>query len=168
MTSPHAVVEGLTENCAKTLRLLSGAMSAGVLAVAGVVAFFYARSGGEPLPPNAARLINILTMGAMAWTVAGIALGEFLWRRGVRGVDSPARADAGVQAAFLVRLAVREGTALLGLTTLLLGAMNGVLAAFPAYWVNAAPAVLFLFFVWARWPTLDGLRSQVRDVLPPV
>lgn len=168
MTPREAVVEGLTEGCAKTLRLLSGALSAGVLAFAGVVAFLYARSGGGPLAPNAARLINILTMGAMAWTVAGIALGEFLWRRGVRAITAPAAADAGVQAAYLIRLVVREGTALLGLCVLLLGALNGVLAAFPAYWVNAAPAVLFLFFVWARWPSLDGLRAQVRDVLPPV
>ncbi|MDX6769609.1 MAG: hypothetical protein SF051_08765 [Elusimicrobiota bacterium] len=168
MTSPHAVVEGLSEADASVLRLVAAALAAGVLLAAGVAGWLYLGGAGRPVPPNGARLVNILTMAAMAWTLAGIAAGEFLWRRLVRAIEEPARAGAAVRSAFIVRLALREGTALLGLVVLVVGALNGVLAAFPAYWVNAAPAALFLFFVWARWPSLDNLREQVKDALPPV
>lgn len=163
MSDAHAVAEGLTDKAARTLRVLCGGLGGAVAAFALVVAWAYAGEG-HISQPNAARLINILTMTAMSWTLAGILAGEFLWRRGVRLTGNPAKADARVSAAFMLRLALREGAALLGLTVCFLAARNGVLRAYPAYWVNSVPALLFAFFLYARWPSLENLRSQVRDV----
>ena len=165
MTDPHAVVEGLTAAAAQKLRVLCVGMSGGVLLLAAWVAWTYF-SDSVVTHANAARFINIMTMVAMGWTLAAIATGEVLWRRLVRGIASPADADGVVHTAFVLRLALREGAAILGLVVCFLGAGNGVLRAYPAYWVNAAPAALFLLFWWARWPSLDNLRSQVRDALP--
>ncbi len=167
MTDPHAIAEGLTDACGRSLRVISGAMGAGIGGFAALVLWSYA-NGDTVVLPNSARLINILTMVTMAWSLAGILAGEFMWRRAVRAIARPADADAGVQTAFVIRLALREGTALLGLVACFLAAQNGVLRAFPAYWVNAAPAALFLFFLYAQWPSLDNLRSQVRDALSSV
>ena len=165
MTDPHAVAEGLTQEGSHKLRILCVGMAGGVLLLAGWVAWTYI-CGAVDTHPNAARFINIMSMVAMGWTLAAIATGEFLWRRLVRGIASPADADGVVHMAFVLRLALREGAAMLGLVVCFLAARNGVLSAFPAYWVNAAPAALFLFFLWARWPSLDNLRAQVKDALP--
>lgn len=165
MTDPHAVVEALTPDVAAKLRVLSGGMGAGILGFAAFVVWTYF-AGSVDAYANAPRFINIMTMVAMGWTLAGIAAGEFVWRYCVRRVENPAEADATVQMGFTLRLAFREGTAILGLVVCFLAAGNGVLRAYPAYWVNAAPAALFLFFLWARWPSFEGLRAQVKDALP--
>lgn len=165
MSDPRAVVEGLTEASARALRPVTGGMAAGIVGFAAFVAWSYA-GGGTVEQPNAARFINIMTMAAMAWSLAGIMAAEFMWRRTVRAIERPADADASVQTAYILRLALREGGALLGLVVCFLACGNGVLRAYPAYWVNAAPAVLFLFFVYVRWPTLENLRAQVREAMP--
>lgn len=164
MTDPHAVVEGLTQKGSQKLRIMCAGMAGGILFLAGWVAWTYA-SDSLVTHANAARFINIMTMVAMGWTLAAIAAGEFMWRRGVRAIAESSSADAAVATAFILRLALREGAAMLGLVVCFLAARNGVLRAYPAYWVNAAPAALFLFFLWARWPSLDNLRSQVKDAL---
>lgn len=135
----------------------------GVVLFAGVAVWQWAVSAATPQPGDA-RLINMLTTVAMGWSVAAILLSEKLFKKLLSAVDNPARADSAVQTAWIVRAAVREGAAMLGVVVCLLAALKGVLQAFPAYWVNLVPAALFLGFLATRWPSLENLRAQVRQL----
>lgn len=167
MTDRFALAEAIDERTPRTLQVIAGAMASGVLVMTGLVVYFRLGAGGPPQPADV-RLINAFTTAVMAWCAGAIVFSEFLWKRRLRAVANPAHAPSVVQTAFIVRLAVREGAALLGLVACMLAAMKGVLAAYPAYWVNAAPAALFLFFLAVSWPSREGLRRQVLDALDAV
>lgn len=157
------MAEAVTERTAATLRLIAGAMGAGVVLLAGVAFYFFV--AGEKTPqPGEVRVINILTGIVMLQALAAIAAAEFVWRKLLSRVEEPGAADGAVLSASIVRLALREGAAMLGLVVCLLAALNGTLRVYPAYWVNLAPSAFFLFFLAARWPSLDGLREQVREL----
>lgn len=164
MTDRFALAEGIDEGTARTLRAVSGAMGAGILMMGAVVLYFHL---GAKAPPETGdvKLINAFTTAVMAWCAGAIFLSEYLWKRQLRAVDNPAHAPSAVQTAFIVRLALRDGAAFLGLVACMLAGMKGVLKAYPAYWVNAAPAALFLFFLSVSWPSREGLRRQVLDAL---
>lgn len=162
MIDKEVLAEGVTERTAASLRAIAMAMAGGVAALGGAAFWFFVT--GEKLPqPQEVKLINALTTVSMLWAMAAIFVGERLWKNTLAKLDGPAAADGAVQTGYILRLALREGAALLGLVVCLLAALNGVLRAFPAYWVNLAPAALFLFFLAARWPSLDNLRAQVRE-----
>lgn len=136
-------------------------MAAGMVLLAGLVAWTNA-TGSKMATPDDARLINLLTTVAMGFTLAAIAVSEFLWRRMLRSVPAGSLAGA-VQQAFILRLACREGAGLLGLTVAYLAALNGTLRAYPAYWVDAAPAALFVGFVALHWPSEERLDQEARE-----
>lgn len=154
--------EGVPEPVAQTLRIISFAMAAGLTAMAGLVAWTYFNYKGEAPTPDRVRLINILTTVAMAVTLSAIAASEVLWRRMLK--KRTGALSGAVQTAFIVRLALREGPGLLGLTAAYLAAANGTLKAYPAYWVNAVPYALFLTFLAAHWPTAERLASEAREI----
>ena len=136
-------------------------MAAGMVLLAGLVAWTNA-TGDKSATPENVRLINLLTTIAMGVTLSAIAVSEFLWRRMLRAAPADGLAAA-VQQAFIIRLACREGAGLLGLTVAYLAALNGTLRAYPAYWVDAAPAALFVGFVALHWPSAERLESEARD-----
>jgi hypothetical protein len=163
VTGRDALAEGLTPRAAATLRVVSGAMGGGVIVLSALAVSAHLRSAGAAPLPQDVRVINMMTVMTMAWSLAAIVAGETLWKRRLASVENPAGADAAVTAAFVIRLACREGSALLGGVVCLLAAMKGVLRAYPAYWVDLVPAALFFGFLAARWPSLEGLRRQVRE-----
>ena len=67
--------------------------------------------------------------------------------------------------AEIVRLALWEGPATLGLVVCFLGALSGDLAAQPLYWLNASTAALFLWNAWSLFPTVERLRGLIRGRL---
>lgn len=154
--------DGVPEPVAQTLRIICLAMAAGLTAMAGLVAWTYFNHKGEPPTPERVRLINTLTTVAMAWTLIGIVVSEVMWRKLLK--STPGALGAKIQTAFVVRLAAREGAGLLGLTVAYLAAANGTLKAYPAYWVNLAPFVLFLGFLAAHWPTAGRLAAEAREI----
>lgn len=164
MTDRFALAEGIDERTPRTLQVIATSMALGVL-VLSAVALYFRLGSAEPPAPADVKLINAFTTAVMAWCAGAIVFSESLWKRQLRAATNPAHAPAIVRTAFIVRLALREGAALLGLVACMLAAMKGVLKPYPAYWVNAAPAVLFLFFLAANWPSREGLRRQVLDAL---
>jgi FtsH-binding integral membrane protein len=148
---------------AQTLQIIAGAMAAGLLLMAGLV--FWSFTNAETKAPTAesVRFINLLTGIGMAMALGEIVASEILWRRLLRSSTGPL--NSRVQGAFVVRLALREGAALTSLTFAYLAALNGVLKAYPAYWVNAIPSGLFLSFLAVHWPSAERLTAEVRDIL---
>jgi hypothetical protein len=156
--------EAVPEEIAAHLRVILFAMAAGLCLLAAMIVFFYARSAG--VVPDAAhvRLDNTITMVAMAFAAATIVVSEAVWRGVLRGAKGPLAQR--VETAFLVRAALREGAALLGLVAALLCALSGVLRLYPAYWANFAPFGLFLVFAKLHWPTAENLAAETGEILP--
>ena len=142
----------------RSLQFIAGGMGMGVALLSGVVVFLYFK-GGRAVTPEALRVINHLTALAMGATVVAIVASEILWK-------SVAKQGPGsVTAAFIARSACREGAALLGCVTALLGAMNGVLRAYPAYWADMAPAALFWGYLYLHWPSAENLKNELSQIL---
>lgn len=155
--------DGVSPVTARQLRIIAGAMGAGLTALAAVVVWLYAGSAGQAPDAKSVQVINTMTSTAMILALGLIVASEFAWRSVLRA--SPGPLSGRVQTAFILRLAMREGAGLLGLVVAFLAARNGVLRAYPAYWVGLAPYGLFLAFLAAHWPTEERLGAEAREVL---
>jgi len=155
--------DGVSPATAQTLKIIAGAMGGGLTLMAGLVAWTHANAAGKVPTTDHVRLINLLTTVAMLIAVSCIVASEFVWRRVLR--NSPGELGARAQTAFIVRLALREGAGLMGMTVAYLAAANGVLGVYPAYWVNLVPFGLFLGFLATHWPSAEKLTAEARDVL---
>ena len=155
--------EGVPPETARQLRIISFAMTSGLTLLAAAVAWFYAGSAGLVPDPKSVQVINSMTTTVMVLALGLIVASEFVWRSVLR--QPAGTLGARVQTAFIVRLAMREGAGLLGLVVAFLAARNGVLRAYPAYWVGLVPYGLFLAFLATHWPTEERLAAKAREVL---
>ena len=156
--------EDVPESVAATLRAILLPMAGGLCLLAAVTVFFYLKSAGVVPAPERVRAENTMTMFAMAVGAALIVASEAVWRHMLR--TSPGTVGERLTVAFILRAAMREGAALLGLVVAFLCAQNGVLRLYPAYWANCAPFVLFLVFAKAHWPTAQNLAAEAAEILP--
>lgn len=125
------------------LRAAAAGMGASVAALAAAAVWIHlGRPAGAPPPSlEALRVVNLLTAAAMALAAVLIGASEAAWRR----AKDP-------RSGFIVRTALREAAALAGGGVALAAAYSGALRAYPAYWANLVPAVLFASYLWAHWP----------------
>lgn len=133
-------------NTVRTLRVILGAMCAGIALLAAVVlwsAFGAAPRPGSP-PPQVFSVVNM----AVFFSALGV---HFLLPRLLAKSSEPT--PASWQTSMIVRHAPLEGSALLGLVVCFLAAPTGALAAQPALWLNALPAVFFWAVVARNWPS---------------
>ena len=149
----------------RTLRVIAFAMGNGIALLTAIAVFFYWRSNAAAPTPQSLKLINSLTIFTAAAALAAIVSSEFVWKTMILGA-TPANVNATVQSAFIVRAALREGAALAGCVTLLLASQDGVLRAYPAYWVDLVPAALFWSFLYLHWPSLENLKAELAQVSP--
>ncbi|MBI3564348.1 MAG: hypothetical protein HY079_04040 [Elusimicrobia bacterium] len=154
----------LSPKTSRTLCLIGGAMGLGVAALAAVIAVLHLRCARTPTPDEV-RLINLMTGAAMVAALLAIVASEVVWKAQLKGADA-ANADARVTTAFIVRTALREGSAMFGLVVGLLAALNGTLGVYPAYWVALAPAALFLGYLAMHWPSPENLQAELDAALP--
>ncbi len=115
--------------------------------------------------PQSLRVVNMMTILSMAASLAAIVASEIAWKKMLSGAVE-ADVNAKTQVAFIARTAVREGAALLGTVTFFLACQDGVLRAYPAYWVDLAPAVLFWSFLYLHWPSVETLRLELTEIVP--
>lgn len=145
------------------LKVISAAMGLGIALLAGIVAFTYV-TNARPATSEALRTVNVFTAVTMGAALAAIVLSEVLWNALLKRAGAGGFAQR-LTGAFIARMAYREGAALLGCVTALLAAMSGVLRAYPAYWADLAPAVLFWSYLYLHWPTAENLRAEVSQSL---
>ena len=157
--------DGLDEGMAKTLSVIAFAMGNGVALLTAVTLFLYFRSSAAVPTPQSLKLINMLTMLSAAGSFAAIVASEIAWKKMLTGAVA-ADVNAKTQTAFIIRAAMREGAALMGSVTLFLACQDGVLRAYPAYWVDLAPAALFWTFLYLHWPSLENLKAELSQTLP--
>lgn len=154
--------DGVSPASAQTLKIISFAMAMGLTAMAGLVAWTWYNSAGKVPTPENVRFVNLLTTVVMLIAAAAIFASELAWRKVFKNAPGPL--SGRVQTAYIVRLALREGAGLLGLTAAYLAAANGTLRAYPAYWVCLAPYALFLGFLAAHPPTAEKLTAEAREI----
>jgi hypothetical protein len=156
--------EALQEGMAKTLRTIAFAMGNGVAMLAAISVFFYYKASSAPAPsPQILKFVNTMTIMSMAASVAVIFVSEIVWRKMLAGATA-ADVNARTQTAFIVRTALREGAALAGTVTFFLACQDGVLRAYPAYWVDLVPAGLFWSFLYLHWPNIENLKTELAEI----
>lgn len=148
--------EGGLPGAVQTLRLIHLAMGGSIAMFAGIALYLYFTTAQKAPAPGDETFMRAFSMavavfGAGLWIASGFAYGSKL-----RG---PGGFLARVQAAEVVRLAMREGAAFLGLIGCMQGAMNGMLAAQPLYWLNGLPAFAFWVFVVRSLAVEERLRA---------
>lgn len=62
----------------------------------------------------------------------------------------------------IIALSMREGPALLGLVTLLLASINGVLWEHSYFWMNYFSSAMFILFIVLSFPTADKITTASR------
>jgi len=170
-----------TSQMIQALRIIQGAMAAGVVVFAGVVLYLsYVVFGPSTSEPSTGdRLVDLLSMVnavlacvcvILAWLVGRIPLRRFTPPAELDPIaevpeDSPVFAEfvAALFPARLVRLAMLEGAGLFGLVVCLLAGLCGVVRARPAYLFNMLPAGLMVAYSVVTFPTRQLLRDMLRD-----
>lgn len=130
----------------RTLRVILGAMCAGIAVLALVVLWF--AYGAPPRPGSPPPEVFSVVNAAVFFSTLGAHL---LLPRLLAKSAEPSLASW--QTSMIARHAPLEGSALLGLVVCFLAAPTGALAARPALWLNALPAVFFWAMVARNWPT---------------
>ena len=166
---------------AKALQLLQAAMALGVLLFGTVTGILYASGAGGAEARADASVETVLSvadavMAVFLW-IGAIALFPACCRSpaaapsakhalsSTAGGGTPGAALAGrLRGAWILRLALLEGSALFGIVVCLIGALDGTLREQPVFWLNAIPAILFLVFAAATFPTRDRLLERLREM----
>lgn len=154
---------GVSPAGAKQLQIIAGAMASGLALMAGLVVWSYFSAEAKVPEPRDVYLINSLTAILMVAALGAIVASEVVWRSLLK--KEGGSLGARIYTGFIVRMALREGASLGGMTAAYIATLNGVLRAYPAYWVNLAPFGLFLVFLATHWPTQEKLESETREVV---
>ena len=78
---------------------------------------------------------------------------------------SPIRAIlSGIVLGHIVRIALLEAPAFLGIVTVSLAKKGGLLVESPVYWINLASTLPFYFLVAVNWPTRSLIADKVAAI----
>ena len=143
----------------QTLRVINGAMAAGIFFFAGVVLFEYFSKAPPTAAPSGEALIRTLSLANAVVFVGAWAASVFIYKSSLKKGEGPFLRR--VLTAEITRLAMREGPAFLGLVVCLLATVNGVLSAVPLYWANGLSAFAFWVFALRNLMTIE---DRVREL----
>jgi hypothetical protein len=157
----------LTPQEVQQFQIVQMAMGSGIALFLGIVLFLHSGRVFRPeaTAEGAVLTVRILTAVHVLFTMSCWSLASFLYPRLSR-LEAEQDAQAAVarlKSATIVRLALMEAPAVLGIVTVLLAGMFGVLEAHPAFWANLATAVAFFVFVVKSFPGRDRLLATLRE-----
>lgn len=173
--------QALNPQDVRSLQIIQGALGGGSVLFGAVVLWFYGRS----TPPgqddfDAVFTMQILTavhaiLAVVEYSVAAFLYGSFVSRRHLSRpgiaerldatlsqLEPPQRCLALIRVGTIMRLAMFQGVAFLGLTVCLLGSIWGVLKAHPIFWVNGLSAVAMILLAVTTFPTKERLEAVFR------
>jgi|WetSurMetagenome_2_1015567.scaffolds.fasta_scaffold67281_3 hypothetical protein len=151
----------------QSIQIVSIAMMTGVTGFLGVTIAIALVSAPVPMEHESATLLNFLSLlhavaACVCYWLAGVAYARAL--RAPEEETGPADPDVllgRLRRATVLRLALVEVPAFLGLVICVIAGTRGMLNAEPAYWLNLASAVLFLAFAVLQFPS----RSRMEYAL---
>ncbi|WP_456426373.1 hypothetical protein [Rhodocaloribacter sp.] len=163
----------LTPAAVRTLQVIFITIATGVgLFAVVVVALFWSQTGEVEPTETQVSLVRFLTL-AHVLTAATVYLfaGPLVYRKVLEKEAPDAGAQGGeevlkrIRTAEIVRLALFEGVAMLGLFACLMGAIFGVFREAPVYWLNLLSSFVLLGFVGRNFPTADRLEAVFRTYI---
>jgi hypothetical protein len=156
----------------RSLAIVQGAIGGGILVFALVVLWMSTTSSPGPVEssPVLALLMQILTLAHLVVAIVLFPLAHIIFAR----ILSPERLRKAAQSgpgsvlslmrtAIVVRLALYEAVAFFGLMVCLVGAIRGILAVEPIYWVNGISAAVMLLFIVRTFPTKERLVALYEE-----
>jgi uncharacterized membrane protein len=168
----------LSDEHLRTMQVIGVALPIGVVIFAAIVGVMYFVR--EPAIPQDAGAVNALTAVHALFAIVGLVgawlLPEIMFREANlrkwavwAGRTVVAREGANRQATLcigliqmsrIIRLAVLEGVAFLGLVACLLAVQQGTVQHQPLYWLNASTALLFIAYAALTIPTRDRITRE--------
>ncbi len=156
--------DALTDDEVRGITMIQLALAGGVVMFGAVIVFLAMTSDHAPDDAGPLNII-CLVAGLLFLSCAGVGqvlFGLMLTPDRLPAAEGPARAAAAVdklKVAIIVRLALLEGPALLGLVAALLAINAGRLPAEPVYALTALPALAFVAFAAVTMPTRERLLN---------
>jgi hypothetical protein len=178
----HEFRKALTRENVMVLQLIYLAIGGGVLAFLIAISVIGAGADGsgpmveDPLPMltwlTAAHVaIAIVLYGAAAWLfrsrfspsrLEALGKGDLVKAGGESTSDPALKALLQMRTAHILRLALYEGVAMVGLVVLLLAVVNRALEGNPWLWVNILSTVILAGLIAVTFPTPDRLETLFR------
>lgn len=169
----------LTRPQISSMQIIQAFLAFGVVLFAGVVVLMNISLGSpeRELPQDfAVQTIWLMTVVHLVLAViiylAAPRIENLIYKQAKNNTATTATAiPLAVQAlgvmrtARIVRLALYEGVALLGLVICYLAMTMNVLVAHPLYWVNAATAVIMIAYVISTFPNAERLTTIFHEKL---
>ena len=162
------VQEALTPFYIKTSQVFYLSLVGGVLVFFVIDLWLYLQTSDLSLAANI-ELVRLLSFTHLFYALAGYPVSLYLFerlftRKHVHG--APAMTPDGIliaiRLASIVRLAIMEGIAFLGLVICFIGAQSGILHRFPEYWLNSLSSIILIGFVVFDFPTRERLERICR------
>lgn len=174
--SPEDFRKILTPQQIMTLKIIYGALAAGVVLFAMVVIFLYQTSGATT--PVEDDLMSILSYTHLVMALIGYPIAKWLYEQFFKqsgmfesiaknlfaGEEDPAMQFLiRFRAGSIARLAIMEGIAFFGLVVCFLGTTDGTLRAYPIYWLNLTSSIIFVSYVIFNMPSKTSLEQLFRE-----
>ena len=182
--NPMAQLQTITpETATRNMRIITLALAGGVLLFACIVVFLSMTTADpnalgtgftpDPAPETNSMLPMLSWVHLFAFVAAvffAVVVGGMIESKQFdtfkSKMDSPeSAAYSAIQAGHIVKLAVLEGAALLGVVVCLLAAVSGQLREQPFYWINLTSAGLFILYALATLPTKEQVAERARRLL---
>jgi len=162
---PIQLREAVNDPLVRGLRILQLALMAGALLFAGSVFLMMTLRGDETPGVPQGSLMRMLTAANLAWMVVAHAAGAWLFRRRMEAAppDDASGAVGALREAWIVRLALAEGSALFGSAACMMAVLGGTLPAQPVWWVNLVPVAVFTAFGAVTLPDRDRLLAVLSE-----
>lgn len=169
----------LTPQQMSGMQIIQAFLAFGVVLFAGVVILMYVSLGSpeRELPQDfAVQTIWLMTVVHLVLAIviylAAPRIENFIYNQAKNNsaasaatIPLAAQALGVIRTARIVRLALYEGVALLGLVICYLAVTMNVIAAHPVYWVNAATAAIMVGFVVSTFPNAERLTTIFHEKL---
>lgn len=161
----------LTRKAIGNIRIIQLAMGSSVVLLSIVVFFLYFSQTDQFVTAADTSFVKVMTFVNLIIAAAMYALSPVISRQKYRELQN-VQVDPGyclqtIRTAMFVHLAMLESSAFLGLMTCFAAAVKGVLQSHAIYWINIAPAFLFLIYLFGNYASRDKLLAEFRDRIRP-
>jgi hypothetical protein len=165
---------GMTMDAIRNLQVIQVALAFGTLSFGVIVVVLTMSRSGKATTAAASNLAETMSLVNGAYFVLSFAISAVvnnaIFSRAAlnKQSDDPAQqCVALIRNASIVRLAIHESSAFIGLVTCMLIFQN---SAQPVYWLNALPALVELLIVAITFPSRqrfeDVFRQKIQNALP--
>ncbi len=143
----------------RTIQIICGALNLGLILFLGVI--FTLSILQEPIADSGFNydIILIVTAIAVLGSILAYPLSVTLFNNKLRSSTSAESFQKNLMMAYILRLAVLEGAAFVGLTALLLAVLDSSLFDHLFYWVNLLPLFVMILVTVTNFPTRDYIRQ---------